>query len=317
MAEKYLVIDGNSLGHFANNGRRLTIGEMPVQAIYNFLRNFRQQVALYNQHVPLILWDGMSWRDQVFPDYKAIRKKADTPSEIKAQKLKAEYKKQAVQIKRALEFLGIAQVSAMNMEADDIAAMITDGYVSKGASVVLLTGDEDWLQLVQKGVVWRNFKDVKVNVENFREHTGAATAEEFVTIKSLSGDAGDSIPGVGGVGKKGAIEFVKKYGTYDNFVENACLHKTIDVPKLPKKYRDLIEDENKAIKFKRNVGLVDLRTKERPELVGFRVNRGEADLEKFRRFCEILLFNSILQNFEEWMRVFPSFHHLNEQFEAA
>lgn len=311
---KYLLIDGNSLGHFSNNSRTLSLGDLQVQAIYNFLRNLRQVMAMHQQHVPVVLWDGGSWRKMIMPTYKDHRDNKTTAAEIAQNLKKDHYKTQVPYIKKALRFLGIAQVWSLNMEADDLAAIMTDRYVGQGAEVVLYTGDQDWLQLVGPKVIWRDFANKRiVNQGNFAEFTGVPTVQQFVEVKALAGDDGDLGPGsgVGGVGKKGAIDFLNKYGSFDNFLEEVCLHKTIDIKKLPKKYRALVEDEEKALIFQRNMKLMDLRTPVRPAPENLTVDAGDPSIEKMQRLCEILLFNSILKDLPDWIRVFPKFHHLN------
>ena len=106
MPNNYLIIDGNSLGHFYNNAKRLSIGETEVQAIYGFLKGLRSQISLFQTHTPLVLWDGASWRKMRFAEYKANRDKADTKNEQRMQLKKDAYKKQVPYIKKALRFLG-------------------------------------------------------------------------------------------------------------------------------------------------------------------------------------------------------------------
>lgn len=326
MQKKYLLVDGNSLGHLANNGSKLSLGDMPVQAIYGFLRGLRATLALYNGYTPIVTWDGASWRKVMFSDYKAIRDKADTPNEIALLEMKQLYKRQTPYIVKALKLLGVTQVRAFNMEADDIGAMLVDRFTAQGAKVVMLTGDKDWLQNVGPNCHWRDVKEQKPNKdgyikprvvkpENFEEYTGVKTIQQFVEVKALCGDTGDSVPGVGGVGEAGAIDFVNKYGSFDNFVNMAVFEKSIDMKKLHKKIRDLIEDEAKAITFSRNLKLVDLRTPHRPEMINLSVDKGEPSLERFRAFCELLCFKSITQELAEWLRAFPHFSELSQEME--
>lgn len=314
MSRNYMIIDGNSLGHFANNGAKLTLGEMPVQAIYNFLRNLRAKMALYSSYTPVVTWDGASWRNMNYPEYKANRDKDPTSKhEVAQAAMKATYKAQVPHIKKALRFLGVTQVFAMNMEADDLGAILTDRYVAQGARVILLTGDKDWLQLVQPNVTWLDFiNDRKVTVKNFEEHTGVTTVKQFIEVKALCGDAGDNVPGVGGIGDKGAVDFIREYGSFNNFLNMCVLEKSVDISKLPKKIRLLIEDEAKAIAFERNLGLVDLRTPLRPDMLNLSIDKGEPDFEKFERFCDLLLFKSITQELRDWIRVFPHFNEIEQ-----
>lgn len=317
MSKNYLLIDGNSLGHYYNNGAKLSIGETQVQAIFGFLRGLRQQVALYQTYSPIVLWDGASWRKLMFPSYKEIRDREETKAEIKLKENKDAYKRQAPYIKKALGFLGVPQVSAMNMEADDLGAILVDRYSAQGGKIVMITGDKDWLQLVGPNVVWKDpindrlINLTKMNKEGtrtmFEDLTGVDTVEKFVQVKALCGDTGDSVPGVGGIGQKGAVDFINQYHSFSNFLNMALLEKNIDLKKLPKKFRDLVENEEKGLTFKRNIELMDLRTKARPAPFNLVVDKGTPNADKFRQFCDLLLFKSITQEFDEWIRVFPAF----------
>jgi 5'-3' exonuclease len=304
--KNYFLVDGNSLGHFANAGARLSIGELPVQAIYNFLKNLRRSTALAQHYRFAVLWDGASWRNMEYPEYKANREKKDTKSERHLHEMKAMYHKQRPYIQKALRLLGVTQVKAANMEADDLAAIMADRYARNGR-VVLWTGDKDWIQLVQPNVIWRDFaNDRRINHENFEEMTGVKTPRQFVEVKALSGDQGDNIAGVGGIGETGAIQFVNKFGSFSDFVNMVTLEKSVDFEKLPKKYRALIEDETKALRFQANLDLVDLRTSMRPAPVNLQIDKGEPDAERFRKLCDLLLFESITRDLDEWLSVFPA-----------
>ena len=309
MAQNYLLIDGNSLGNAANNTKPLSLGSQQTQAIVGFLKMLRKQVSLYPNYTPIVLWDGASWRYQMFPEYKADREKNDTKHEKALIEAKAHYKTQVPYIKKALRLLGVAQISAMNMEADDLAAMLSRLYTSKGGRVILVTGDQDWIQLVGPGVIWKTpigESNRTVTAMNFKEETGVATPQQFVELKALTGDKGDSIPGVGGIGEKGAIEFLQTYGSFANFM-NAVTFEKLDLSKLPKKFRDLGESEDKMLTFDRNLRLMDLHHPARPKPFNMLVDRGEPDLTKFTRFCEILLFKSILDTMSTWVSAFPAF----------
>lgn len=308
MPENYMLIDGNSLGHYYNNSGRLAIGDIEVQAIYGLLRGVRQQIANRQNYTPIVLWDGASWRKLKFAAYKENRDRKETKNEIRLAKMKDSYKKQVPYIKKALRFLGIPQVSAVNMEADDLGAILTDRYTKTGGRVLLMTGDKDWLQLVGPNVIWHDFINSRVVTrDKFQEFTGVETARQFVEVKALCGDAGDNVPGVGGIGEKGAIEFVQKYGSVANFTNQVILEKTIALKDVPKKYRRLVEDEDKAITFGRNLDLVDLRTTARPAPLGLKVDKGTPSREAFERFCELLLFKSITKDIDDWLSVFPHF----------
>lgn len=317
MANGYLLIDGNSLGHYYNNSKKLTIGNTEVQAIFGFLRGLRAVIATHPAFTPIIAWDGASWRKMLEASYKENRDRANTRNEIKLLQAKDSYKKQAPYIRKALGFLGVNQISALNMEADDLLAILADRYAAAGSKVIVMSGDKDLLQLVGPNVSWKDpINDRVVTAANFAEFTGVETTQQFVEVKALMGDSGDNVPGVGGIGEKGAVDFIKTYNSFSEFTNACLLDKSINVAKLPKKYRALIEDEDKAIRFAANIKLMDLRTPYRPTPINLRVDKGEPDAAKFRQFCDVLLFQSITQELDEWLRVFPAFRNLDLAFAA-
>lgn len=315
MKKGYLIVDGNSVGHFHNNTKPLSVGGLQTQAIVGFLRGLRAQVALYPMLTPIVLWDGVSWRKTMFPSYKEIRDREETKNEQALKEMKDAYHVQRPYIQKALRFLGVPQVSAFNMEADDLGAILTDRYAAAGHSVIMWTGDKDWIQLVQPRVTWKSIYDNgkrKITTANFEEETGVKTPRQFVEMKALTGDAGDSVPGVGGIGDKGAIEFLNRWGSFREFMDLWTFDKAVppaEFKKIAKKYRDLIMDESKAYAFARNLDLVDLRTPARPAPINLRVDKGDPDVAKFQAFCDLLLFRSITQELEDWLRVFPSFQN--------
>lgn len=303
-----MLIDGNSLGNICNALKPLKIGEQPVQAIYGFLRILRDIVASNLEYLPIVLWDGRSWRYDIYPEYKANRKLSETPSQKKMQEQRSNYKKQLPHIKTALRLLGVTQTSALNMEADDLAATLADLYQAKNRKVLLVSGDSDWAQLVGDGVIMKDLhKQRLISRSNFKEVIGLDNPQQLIEMKALAGEAGDNIKGVGGVGEKGAIEFLNTYGSFQDFTNRVIFDKDIDLDTLPSKYRLLVEDEEKALKFRANIKLIDLRSTARPKINGLTTDKGTPNALKFRRFCELLLFQSFLTNFDDWISVFSAF----------
>lgn len=306
MPKTYLLIDGNSIGHMAQSMKPLTIGSFQVQAIYGFLNIIRGYVSKYSFATPIILWDGLSWRKTEYPQYKANRTKNETKADAARNESNASYHKQRPYIEKAAMYLGIPQVKAENMEADDLAAILSDVYTKQGHKVTLLTEDQDWLQLISPNIaVERPKSKDRVTMMNFEEVTGCKTVEGFVQKKALMGDGGDNIPGVGGIGEKRALEFVAEYGTFSDFLNRVLLEKSVDFDTLPKYLRDLVENEQKAIDFDFNLKLVDLKTTARPAPKNMVVVKNQESAENFQKMCEVLLFNSILRTFDDWISAFP------------
>lgn len=307
MRKQYLLVDGNSIGNRAQNmGAPLTVGPLQTQAIFHFLRTLRSYAAKHSFATPVVLWDGLSWRKARYPGYKEGRKKEDTPHEKKQREMKRAYEAQKPYIQKALSFLGVTQVQASNMEADDLAAIMTDLYVKQGALVTLLSEDQDWLQLIQPGVAQeRPIAGDRVTVINFEEVTGVGVPQEFAMVKAMMGDTSDSIPGIGGIGEKRAIEIIREHGSFDRFLQKVMIDKTIDPATLPKYLRDLVDNEEKAIAYSFNMSLVDLRWPGRPAVEGLSVNPGEPSEENFRQMCELLLFKTFTDDLDTWVEAFP------------
>ncbi|MTH61097.1 hypothetical protein [Paracoccus litorisediminis] len=307
MRKTYLIVDGNSLGHRAQNmGGILTLGTMQVQAIYNFLQTLRGYALKHSMAIPIVLWDGIGWRHTRHIGYKSSREKTDTPAQQKQAEMRKHYQKQRPLIQQALGFLGVTQVQAQNMEADDLAAIMADLYADQGHLVTLLSEDRDWLQIIRNGVALeRPVSKDRISITNFEEVTEVPTPAMYAEVKAMMGDRGDDIDPIGGIGAKRATELVKAYGSFHGLLHGVMIDKTIDPAGLPKYLRDLVASEEKALAFDFNMSLVDLRHPARPAVENMQINAGAPSDEHFRQFCETLLFNSFLNNFGDWIAPFP------------
>jgi len=294
----YLIIDGNSIGFAAHNTTVLTVAGKQVQAIFGFLRTVRKMVETYGSGGVLILWDGKSWRKEAYSFYKADRDK-----DPKIAAARAHYKTQRPSIARACKLLGLPQLFAPNLEADDLAGMLVPRAVAKGARVTMATGDQDWLQLVQPGVVWMDFVREKiVTTKNFQEFTGYVNAAAFLQGKALRGDSSDKIPGVGGIGEKGAAEMLEKWGSVEGFLE------AFNGGKIEKPGKKLVTFATNAAggvdNFHRNMEIMDLRSPAIPKPTKLHKTAKPLDEEGFTEFCAELAFHSILRELDKWLTPF-------------
>jgi DNA polymerase-1 len=311
----YLIIDGNSIGFAAHNTTKLVSGGQEVQAVFGVLRTIRQLYARYAHLQPIVLWDGGdNWRKAVYPTYKAHR-----DANPKQAKVREAYRKQRPLIARMLKTLGVWQMAAANMEADDLAGIMVQRAKRDGRKVILISGDQDWLQLVHEDCTWFDpIRDDTVTLRNFEKFTNPGDAEEiaagktfgyktpraFLEGKALQGDSGDLGPGsgVGGIGKKGASKLLAQFGSVSNFFE--VMNREETPPIVPKAWSDFGLDPVKVDIFHRNMGLMQLPSPTAPLPVRMTLNKGNLDLEAFTDFCAEFAFNSVLKDLATFIQPF-------------
>lgn len=303
----YLLIDGNSVCYSAAATRVLSVGGRQVHIVYGMLRTIRAIVGTYPALVPICLWDGASWRKEFFKEYKGSRDaegtedKPLTKAQVMLQEQREQVKEQKKLVMEGLRLIGVTQMRAQNLEADDLAGMLVKRWSKNGNKIVLISGDEDWLQLVQDGVSWRDHRsDKRVSIQTLKDIKGIETGQQWLECKALMGDTSDEVPGVGGIGEKGAVELLTTYGTIASFI-NQVNDGTVDPAKLPKKFRDFATSIDKQAIFTRNMRLMDLRSPAIPAPVDLRVWNDPLNQPKFEAFCKTLCFQSMLTDMEGWL----------------
>lgn len=197
------------------------------------------------------------------------------------------------------------------MEADDLAAILTERFVSQGKMVHLITRDKDWLQIVQSGVIWEDHKTREcVSLETFEAKTGFNHPLKFLDAKALEGDMGDNLPGVDGIGAVKAKQLIDCFGSVYNFLMDGNPEKTWSewgkgsTKKLPKPLRVFHEGQGQE-RFHMNIRLMNLvDPRFLPPVEGWNLVHQKPDFECFRDLCKELGFASILRDFEKFTSVF-------------
>lgn len=327
-----VIIDGNSIAHANHAATKLTVGSMETQAIFGTVKSVQ---AIAREHLGwniLVLWDGKAqWRFDLCPEYKGTR----VAKNEKEQHDKDSYKKQSPFIRKALQLMGVRQMLAVSAEADDMGGLISQRLAAKGVAVKLYTGDKDWLQMVKPGVVWIDpIRDRSCNVSNFFEFTGYRTPEQFIDGKALMGDGSDNISPVGGIGEKGAPEFIAEFGSVAAFYEMVASGKFVpkkkahinlcgdspftkdqwverfdmpeDTPSYErelKKYVDTWPGQGRIL-FARNRKLMNLLDVPTPAKEDVSVIAPTFSRDAFKALCEKLAFHSILREFDTFLKPF-------------
>lgn len=164
-----------------------------------------------------------AYRKSLLPTYKGAR--AEKYAE-QTEEEKAKAKEFFDGYERALELgqLSYPLLRINKVEADDLAAYIVANFKGKYKHIWLISSDADWDLLLADNVSRFSFVTRKeYTIENFYEHHGCDSPEQYVSIKVLQGDTGDSVPGVPSVGVKRAYNLVREYGTALDIYENIPL----------------------------------------------------------------------------------------------
>lgn len=216
---KLLVLDGNSIFNRAFYGIKLltTKDGFYTNAIYGFLSILIKLKSETNPDAVAIAFDMKSptFRHKKYSGYKAKRK--GMPEEL--------YQQFPV-LKELLQYLGYKIVEKEGFEADDILGTLSQKCEELRNDCIIATGDKDSLQLVSPHVSVRitatKFGKAEVTLydENKIFETFNLTPSQLIDLKAIQGDTSDNIPGVPGIGQKGALDLMQKFGSLDYIYQN-------------------------------------------------------------------------------------------------
>ncbi len=215
---KILVIDGNSILNRAFYGIRMltTKDGKFTNGIFGFMNIL---LGLLEEHKPdsvAVAFDvhHPTFRHEMYGEYKGTRKPAP-----------AELIEQFPTLKELLTLIGISVIEKPGYEADDILGTLSNACTEDDFCYIL-TGDRDSLQLVRDNVnvllaTTKMGKSTTVVYDRAKiKEVYGVTPEELIDIKAIQGDTSDNIPGVAGIGEKGAQELIQKFHSIEYIYEN-------------------------------------------------------------------------------------------------
>ncbi|MDZ4676931.1 MAG: DNA polymerase I [Oligoflexia bacterium] len=184
---------------------------VPTNALYGFLAAIAK---ILKEHKP----DGIAFcldrpesgfREEIYPEYKANRDEAP-----------ADLIKQFPYIHKLADALSIPAFEKAGFEADDIIGTLTKKSMGKGIEVTIVSGDKDFSQLIEPGVrLFDPSKDAFLDSAGVRAKMGV-DPNQVIDYLALIGDASDNVPGVKGIGPKGAQKLLNEYKTLDGIFEH-------------------------------------------------------------------------------------------------
>lgn len=210
------ILDGNALLHRAWHAipPLATKDGLIVNAVYGFTNVVEKIRYSFKPDYLCVAWDlpGKTFRHEAVESYKATRAKKEP-----------ELYAQIPMIQELLLSYHVPSYSAPGYEADDVIGTVAEIVKKQNVDVVIVTGDMDALQLVDDRVRVLSFvkgvSETKVYDEAAVVERIGLKPEQLIDYKALRGDTSDNIAGIAGIGEKGALELIQKFGTVDGIFE--------------------------------------------------------------------------------------------------
>jgi DNA polymerase-1 len=224
---QFFLVDGHALiyrAFFALITRplRTSRGENTSAAwgIVNFL--LRLQTKYRPDYLVWVLDAGDSFRTQRYPEYKSTRAKL-------GEELQADFDLALEQVSALLAAFRVPVLAVPGYEADDVIATLARREAVAGRQVVIVSGDKDFHQLVGPRIALLNpgrggpggVEEHWVDERNATERLGVP-ARQVPDYLALVGDSSDNVPGVRGIGEKGAVQLLQQYGDLETLLGRAA-----------------------------------------------------------------------------------------------
>ncbi len=190
-----------------------------VWGVTNFLLRLREKYR-----PDYLVWvndAGDSFRTEEYAEYKSTREKLD-------EELQADFDRAVERIRTLLAGFRIPLVEVDGYEADDVIGTLAVRAAAQGLEAVIVSGDKDFYQLIRPGVSLLNpgrggpagVEELWVNEANAAERLGVPPSQ-VTDYLALLGDASDNVPGVKGIGEKGAVQLLQEFGDLETLIARA------------------------------------------------------------------------------------------------
>jgi DNA polymerase I len=272
---------------------------LPTAATYVFVNMLRKLRDDFSPEYLAAVFDvaAPTFRDQQAGGLTSVRRfdlKTQTFQEIEYQGYKANRKEmpgdlaqQLPYIRRALEAYRIPILELGGYEADDVIGTLARKAVAQSFSVYVVSSDKDMLQLVSDRVCVLNPpKDNLICDAAKVEEILGVPPERVIDVMALRGDSIDNIPGAPGIGDKGSVELIKRFGSVEQALDRAA-----EVEK--KTYRESLQNNRDNILLSKKLVTIDCDVPIELNVNAMKV--GEPDLESLRALFTELEFTSLLK----------------------
>ncbi len=292
---------------------------LPTAAVLVFVNMLRKLRDDFSPAYLAAVFDvaAPTFRDTQAEAITTIRKfdiKTQTFTEIEYKGYKAnraampeDLAQQIPYIRRALEAYRIPILELAGFEADDVIGTLARKAAAANYSVYVVSSDKDMMQLVNDDVQILNPpKDNLICDAAKVEEILGVPPERVIDIMALRGDSIDNIPGAPGIGEKGSVEIIKRFGSVEQALDRAA-----EVEK--KTYRESLLNNRDIILFSKSMATID--TNVPVDLNVEAMHAGEPDLDLLRQLFTELEFTSLLRELIPTAQVTET--HYKEAVSAA
>lgn len=218
--KKLILVDGNSLmfrSYYATaytGSLMQTKNGLYTNALFGFCNMFNKVLELADGYLFVAFDAGkQTFRHQEYAEYKGKR-----------QKMPDEMRVQIPYVKKYLDLMGINRSETLDYEADDLIASCSKKFYNDFEEIVIISGDKDLLQLVDKKIKVCLTRKGIGELEEFTENNFFEKMNiypnQVVDYKGLVGDSSDNLPGIKGIGEKTASKLLLEYKTLEGILDN-------------------------------------------------------------------------------------------------
>src|SRR5262245_18851406 len=246
---RLFLLDGTALAyraHFALAASRLARADgQPTGATYGFTMTLRRILEEESPDLLGVALDapGKTFRHERYTDYKATRERA--PHEMVAQ---------LDWIRAVIRAHGVPLFEVPGGGADDVIGTLARQADRAGHEVFIVTGDKDFLQLVSERVklynVFKQGEPPEIQGLGAAKDKFGTDPAHVIDVLAIMGDSSDNVPGVRGIGPKGAVELIQQFGSVAELLRR--------LPEVKEKTRAKIEQSREMLLLSRE--LVTIRT---------------------------------------------------------
>ena len=280
---------------------------VPTAATYVFVNMLRKLRDDFSPEYLAAVFDvsAPTFRDQQAGALTSVRKfdiKTQTFQEVayggyKANRsqMPADLAQQLPYIRRALEAYRIPILQSQGYEADDVIGTLAEKAVGQGYSVYVVSSDKDMLQLVNDQICVLNPPKDNLICDSAKvEEILGVPPERVVDVMALRGDSIDNIPGAPGIGDKGSVDLIKRFGSVEAALDHAA-----EVEK--KTYRESLLNNREAVMMSKQLVTIDRNVP--IDLDVDAMVAGEPDVDALRQLFTELEFTSLLKELLPAMEV--------------